>query len=513
MQASLMPERRFGRPSSPVRPWRMAAYTAASAVAAALLLVASVRRVPAGALTALENIPDPELNDRFLHATGGGVAGEDFVQRLEDVWFVEKHSGREDLAVDATELSAAMQIAGFPEDMQAAVDVRVNPCDDFYEFACGKWDHDNRHAIPAYKSQVAFAWDRAEKNIRSSETAVLEEDDGPAGKYYKSCMDLEHIEEVGDKPLKPWLTFIDSISDKAGLVHAVSELNKHNMDNFFSWWIDTDPRDTTRKVFSVAQGGFTLPEKTYYLEDSPIMQQHRDTLVKIVSRFNQLLGYSAEEGDKRAKAVLEFETKLAAITVDKEVARQDHGAPSSWAEFAELAPFWPWKDWLSALATCTTPPDGSAKVCKHDHHKVLEVGEEGKTPLYLMNKEFFPKLSALLEGTDMETFKALLSWKVMRNAALYMSSKYIDLMVEFNADLYGVSEKNPRPRKCYYAVQSATPWPMAKLYVDKIFHHENREAALEMLGNVRARFDAQLSSEEWMTEDDRSAAQVFLMSF
>ena len=78
----------------------MAAYTAASAVAAALLLVASVRRVPAGALTALENIPDPELNDRFLHATGGGVAGEDFVQRLEDVWFIEKHSGREDLAVE-----------------------------------------------------------------------------------------------------------------------------------------------------------------------------------------------------------------------------------------------------------------------------------------------------------------------------------------------------------------------------------------------------------------------------
>jgi hypothetical protein len=113
----------------------MAAYTAASAVAAALLLVASVRRVPAGALTAVENIPDPELNDRFLHATGRGVAGEDFVQRLEDVWFIEKHSGREDLAVDATELSAAMQIAGFPEDMQAAVDVRVNPCDDFYEFA------------------------------------------------------------------------------------------------------------------------------------------------------------------------------------------------------------------------------------------------------------------------------------------------------------------------------------------------------------------------------------------
>ena len=334
-------------------PRRVAGYVAASAVAVALLLVAAAVRAPGVAPpAALEQLPepDPALNDRFLHASGGGAAGRDFVQRLEDMWFVEEHSGRADLAGDATELAAAMQVAGFPADMQAAVDVHVNPCDDFYEFACGKWDHDNRHAIPAYKSQVAFAWDRAEKKIRSSETAVLEKDDGPAGTYYKSCMDLDHIEEVGDKPLKPWLTFVDTIADKSALVHAVSEFNKHNMDNFFSWWIDTDPRDTTRKVFTVAQGGFTLPEKTYYLEDSAIMQQHRDTLVKIVSRFHQLLGYPAAESDKRAKAVLEFETKLASITVDKEDARQDHGTPAEWAEFEELAPFWPWKEWLSRYA-------------------------------------------------------------------------------------------------------------------------------------------------------------------
>jgi hypothetical protein len=33
-------------------------------------------------------------------------------------------------------------------------------------------------------------------------------------------------------------------------VVAVTEFNKHNMDNFFSWWIDTSPRDTTKKVFT-----------------------------------------------------------------------------------------------------------------------------------------------------------------------------------------------------------------------------------------------------------------------
>jgi len=124
-----------------------------------------------------------------------------------------------------------------------------------------------------------------------------------------------------------------------------------------------------------------------------------------------------------------------------------------------------------------------------------------------MNKDFFPKMNKLMDETDMDTFKAVLGWKIIRNAALYMSEKYIDLMVEFNADLYGVSAKNPRERKCYYAVQSGTPWPMAKLYVDKVFHTANREAALEMLHNVRARFEAALGSEEWMSEDDRAAAQ------
>lgn len=484
---------------------RIAAYLAMSAVCAALLVVATQSLQQARPVKLAEM--GGGKNEKFLHAAGGGEGGAGFVKRLEDMWFVEEHSGRADLAEDATELSSAMQIAGLPEDMHACVDEKVNPCDDFYEFACGKWDHENRHAIPSYKSQVAFAWDRAEKAIRHKETAVLEEDEGPAGTYYKACMDLDHIEEVGDKPLQPWLKYVDAISDKASLVTAITEFNKHNMDNFFSWWIDTDPRDTTRKVFTVAQGGFTLPEKTYYLEDSPVMQKHRDTLVEISSRFFQLAGYPKEVSDKRAKLILDFETKLATITIGKEEARKDHGAPVEWNEFSELMPYWPWQEWLQHLGSCTSPPDGSAKVCSEDHAKVWAVGEPGKTPLYMMNKPFFPKLNSLLEETDMETFKAVLGWKVIRNAALYMSNKYIELMVEFNADLYGVSQKNPRARKCYYSVQSGTPWPMAKLYVDKIFHHANREAAVEMLGNVRARFDAALADEEWMTVEDRTAAQ------
>lgn len=298
------------------------------------------------------------LNDRFLQAS----ANSDFLSRLQDMWFVESNARRPVLATEATTLAASLQIAGFPEDMVGNIDVTVNPCDDFYEFSCGKYDDEHRDKIPGFKSSLAFAWDAAEKTIRHKEIEVLKADEGPAGTLFKSCMDVDAIEKLGNKPLKPWLELIDSIHDKQSLVKVCTEFSKHDMDNFFGWWISQDPHDATRKVFFLSQTGYTLPERTYYLEDSAEMKKHRNTLVTVASKFYVKLGYSQEESDTRANAILEFETKLARILDQKEVTRKDHGTPIEWSKMEELMPYWPWKDWLKGLSSCTAPPDGAAQV-------------------------------------------------------------------------------------------------------------------------------------------------------
>lgn len=163
------------------------------------------------------------LNDKFLQAS----ANANFLSRLNEMWFVESNAGKPELAGAATELAATMQIAGFPEDMVANIDTSVNPCDDFYEFSCGKYDDEHRDQIPGYKSSLAFAWDKAERAIRSQEIEVLKGDTGPAGTLYKSCMDVDAIENLGGKPLQPWLNYIDAIHDKESLVTACATLSKH----------------------------------------------------------------------------------------------------------------------------------------------------------------------------------------------------------------------------------------------------------------------------------------------
>ncbi|KAJ1470238.1 peptidase M13, N-terminal domain-containing protein, partial [Baffinella frigidus] len=115
-------------------------------------------------------------------------------------------------------------------------------------------------------------------------------------------------------------------------------------------------------------------------------------------------------------------------------------------------------------------------------------------------------------------------WKLIRNSGPYLSAEYIDGLVELNkdlygssaknprdrkchcTDLYGTSAKNPRDRKCYGTVSADASWAAAKLYTEKVFKRENRDAALAMLDKVRAQFRATLKVEDWMDESDRTAA-------
>jgi len=203
---------------------RVAALLAAATLAvAALALAAGWQRAPARAAELGTYLVSDTLNDKFLQAS----ANADFLSRLNDMWFVESNAGKAQLAAAATELAATMQIAGFPEDMAANIDTSVNPCDDFYEFSCGKYDDAHRDQIPGYKSSLSYAWDKAERAIRSKEIEALKTDEGPAGTLFKSCMDVDAIEKLGGEPLQPWLKYIDAIHDKESLVSACATLSKH----------------------------------------------------------------------------------------------------------------------------------------------------------------------------------------------------------------------------------------------------------------------------------------------
>jgi predicted metalloendopeptidase len=127
----------------------------------------------------------------------------------------------------------------------------VDPCDNFYEFACGGWE--SVTSIPNWQSSWAKQWDGVTTDVEKKTVKALEQDDGPAGKFYKSCMDTATIQKVGTRPLKPWLAAVERVKDHASLVQALANFALADMTAFFGWFVDADSEDSSFNSFFVAQ--------------------------------------------------------------------------------------------------------------------------------------------------------------------------------------------------------------------------------------------------------------------
>jgi hypothetical protein len=90
-----------------------------------------------------------------------------------------------------------------PADMAALMKPDVNPCDDFYQYACGGF----LEQTVLKPDQLSFAnsWDGVQHNNTERLLPFLETSDSAAGVFYKSCMNQTAIEEEGTQPLKPFI--------------------------------------------------------------------------------------------------------------------------------------------------------------------------------------------------------------------------------------------------------------------------------------------------------------------
>ena len=189
-----------------------------------------------------------------------------------------------------------------------AMDRSVDPCTDFYTYACGTWMKNN--PIPADKAIWGRFDELRERNLTELRN-ILEQ--SPAGTQigdaYAACMDEKGIESKGIAPIQPSLDRIAALKDKQAVMAEIAHLHSQGYRMLFGFGSTQDFKDSSQVIAEVDQGGMGMPDRDYYLKDDARSVGLRKQYQEHVARMFGLLGDRTEVAAAKAKVVMEIETE------------------------------------------------------------------------------------------------------------------------------------------------------------------------------------------------------------
>ena len=404
------------------------------------------------------------------------------------------------LAFNVTATAAAQETYRQTVPLDPAnLDRTANACVDFYQFANGGWIKNNL-IPPAYSRWGSF--NELEEKNQSELTRILERaaadssaSRSPAnrmlGTFYSSCMDSTAAEQAGAEPLRPRLERIAAITDRSGIQREIAQLHLEGVNVVFSFGATQDAKNSISVIGGARQAGLGLPDRDYYTKTDKASASIRKNYLEHIGRMFQLAGKAPLEAAADAGRVMALETALAHASLTR-VERRDPVSTYNFRTPAQLATMTPNFSWARYFA---------------------DIGAPGVPAVDVESPKFLAAVDSLMGSAPLEDWKAYLSWKVIRSAAPYLSSAFVNEDFSFSRTLSGAKEVLPRVRRCTRETDAGLQDALGQAYVAEYFTPTARARALEMVHNLEAVFRERLSTLPWMSEATRKQAIVKLEAF
>ncbi len=129
------------------------------------------------------------------------------------------------------------------------------------------------------------------------------------------------------------------------------------------------------------------------------------------------------------------------------------------------------------------------------------------------NPAFFITVSGLLKSIPLDDWKTYLQWNVLKAAAPYLSSAFVDASFAFNQVLSGQRIQTPRWQRMSQLTDGSIGELLGQLYVKDYFKPEAKVRMAELVTNLRKAFANRINKLDWMSPATKTKALAKLAAF
>lgn len=385
----------------------------------------------------------------------------------------------------------------------ANMDDSVDPCEDFFEYACGNFL--KTKVIPDEKSSISQFSEVSDTLQEKLRTLVEDDDDSsdtPSSrmvkKLYKSCMDTESIDKRGLEPLKEILgkmggwpavegdSWDPSTFEWTNNIYINRKLG-YSVDLLYDFSITTNIKNSSWRIIDFDQPPLGMPSRKYLLKglnDSDV-QAYLEYQVSLA----ELLGADRTTAETQLSESLQFEIQIANFSLPKEQ-RRNASKLYNKMTISELQARVPNVPWIEYINTILAP----FIVVTEQEEVIVNV------PTYV------EEMGRLLLTTHKRVIANYMMWRVAASSISYLSEDARALQLAYSKKITGTGKRQPRWKECMGAVSGSLSHAVGKLYAEKFFKKDAKASADEMVAYIRAEFDMILRTVDWMDDETRVRA-------